>query len=130
MKCNYCFLGDVDLESCRWGQKKKHTSFWRNCWQKWRLYNIHCQDFQLWVGAMPRSKWWASKPEILKGSPSSYVNYKLTYLGQKEIPISSASSLQQCSQGLCFWEIIAYSLPWECLGCQLASEIISLLTAC
>lgn len=59
-------------------------SIWRKLWQQGKLYNIHCQGFQLWVGVTPKSKWWTSKPEILKGSPSSYVNCKLTYLQQRE----------------------------------------------
>lgn len=45
---------------------------------------LHCQSLQLWVGSMPKSKWQTSKLEILKGSPSSYVNCRLTYLLQRE----------------------------------------------
>lgn len=33
------------------------------------FYTVYCQGLQLWVLAMPKSKWWTSKSEILKDSP-------------------------------------------------------------
>lgn len=70
---------------------EKNTSIQRKGWQQGKSCNIHCQGLPLWVGAMPKSKWWTSRPEILKGSPSSYVNCALMYLQQREAPTLSRS---------------------------------------
>lgn len=97
---------------------------WRKHWQRGKLYNIHCQGLLLWVGPMPKSKWWTSKPGILKGSPSSYVNCKLTFLQQREAPMFfNISHCYRAASVDARGQSAANCLPVECPGCQLALNV-------
>lgn len=120
------------------GKQKQHQpSFRRNLLAcKWKLHDINCQGFQLWVGATPKSK---------HGGPQARNSERLSFiLRWLQINMSLAEGsphffsippLLHHSQCLCFWgdycQLSALGVPGLPVGqqCHISApcELINML---